>query len=127
MSALTTAQAESGASRQGHHAPMGLFFHTFSNEGWIEYQAQVVGVDGDVVLAQVFSAVDGSPTEVKLFQRAFLYSEQCKLYSDVEMWRARYLQESRRYREHLRSSETEDYPPDPARAAVAAGKSSAQC
>ena len=93
---------------QRGHPLDGLYFHTFTEDGWLQYQARVIGVDDDYVLAQMFSAIDGSPTQIKPFPKSFLYSDQCKLYGDADVWRDKYLQESRRYLDHIRASKASE-------------------
>lgn len=70
---------------------IGLYFHTFAHfeefePGVLQYQAQVIGVDGELVLAQMFSALDGLPTNVQTFERQFMYSRNCKLYAEHGAW-----------------------------------------
>jgi len=68
------------------HPLVGMFFHTFK-DGEIHYQAHVLSVDGDTVLAQMFSWLTGYPTNVQAFPKSLLYSSDCKLYPEIESWR----------------------------------------
>lgn len=66
----------------------GLFLHTYK-DGKIHNQAQIIGKDGDLYALQLFSFLDGRPTDVKLVDRDFLIN-QCKMYSTEEAWHAAY-------------------------------------
>ena len=68
------------------HPLVGMYFHTLADDGSINFQAHVLGLDGDVVLAQMFSWLTGDPTNVQTFEKAYLYSDRCKLYATQEAW-----------------------------------------
>lgn len=105
----TESKQDTEAYRQRRHPLDGLYFHTFTEDGWLQYQARVIGVDDDYVLAQMFSAIDGSPTQIMPFPKSLLYSDQCKLYGDADVWRDKCLQESRRHMDYIRVSNTFEY------------------
>jgi hypothetical protein len=81
---------------QPAHPLVGVFFHTLTDDGAINYQARVLGVDGDVVIAQMFSWLTGDPTNFQTFDKAFMYSDRCKLYATQEAWNHAAEMESRR-------------------------------
>jgi hypothetical protein len=70
------------------HPLVGMYFMMFrEKEGWLDpgifkYQGQILGVDGDVVLCQLFSALDGAPAQVRPFDKPAMYSKLCQLYAD---------------------------------------------
>lgn len=64
---------------------VGLFLHTWSEDGVLEYQGHIVGLDGDVVLVELFSWLDGCPTVVKPFAKEYVLSARVTLYVDAEM------------------------------------------
>lgn len=85
-----------------HHPLVGMWFHTYK-DGKINYQGHIVGVDGDVVLGQLFSWIMGEPTEVRIFERTFMYSDQCKLYADNDQMLIAY----EKYSANRRASESQ--------------------
>lgn len=70
----------------GAHPLIGMFFHTYTDAGERQYQAHVLSVDGEFVLAQMFSWFFGEPTNVQAFEKALIYSDRCKLYPTREAW-----------------------------------------
>lgn len=68
------------------HPLVGMFFHTFV-DGEMEYQGHVTAVDGETVIAQMFSWLTGYPTNLQAFQKTTLYSPDCKLYPSIDVWR----------------------------------------
>jgi hypothetical protein len=88
-----------GSRSDARHALTGMYFHTFTESGRIEYQAQVVAVDGETVLAQMYSWLFGERTEIRPFEKSFIYSGRCKLYADAEVWRFAAEQAQKRYRD----------------------------
>lgn len=72
--------------RVADHPLAGLYVHIRNENGCIEQQGHVLGVDGDIALVQLFSWIDGEPTQVVSFQKAFLYSERCTLYQFEDVW-----------------------------------------
>jgi hypothetical protein len=81
---------------ESRHPLVGMFFHTFLEDGRIQYQAQVLAVDGETVLAQMFSALDGCPTDVLPFEKSFIYSSRCRMYADHEVWCNKYAEACKR-------------------------------
>jgi hypothetical protein len=65
----------------------GLFLHIYK-DGKIELQGQIIGVEGDKVLVQMFEWWAGEPTNVRAFDRTQIYSEDCRLYADMEVWKS---------------------------------------
>jgi hypothetical protein len=63
------------------HPLIGMFFHSFKDNGAYYFQGQIIGVDGDVVLAQLFSWWDGGPTQVEKIAKSYIYSDRVTLYS----------------------------------------------
>jgi len=61
--------------------PVGLFLHTFEEDGSVNYQGRIIGVEGDSMLVQLFSWIDGRPTNVVPMERSFIYSPSCRLYA----------------------------------------------
>lgn len=80
-------------TRRTHAEPrsglVGLFLHTYSDEG-LQYQGQIIGLDGDMTLVQLFSCLSGDPTNVIGIPRADIYSAKCVLYATADDWRAAY-------------------------------------
>lgn len=67
-----------------------LFFHTFE-DGKLQYQAQVKELQPDgYVLAQMFSALDGEPTNLRLFHVHDLTDNKAKFYRTQEEWTTAY-------------------------------------
>lgn len=77
-----------GRPAETRHPLVGMYFHTYK-DGRIQFQAQVFAVDGETVLAQMFSWMTGDPTNVMPFEKSFLYSDACKLFADAEVWRSK--------------------------------------
>lgn len=75
--------------------PIGLYIHTLK-DGLIQFQGQIIGTDGDAFLVQLFSFMSGDPTEVKMFERAFIYGQECRLYADHAAWISAHEKECRR-------------------------------
>lgn len=63
---------------------MGMWLHTFNDDGSYHWQAKVVAVDGDVVLIQLFSWLDGCQTNIEKVTKEFVYSSKCRLYANRE-------------------------------------------
>jgi hypothetical protein len=62
---------------------VGFYLHTFQ-EGAIEKQGQIIAMDGDTALVQLYSWIDGSPTIVVPMHKNIVYSDNCKLYATRE-------------------------------------------
>jgi hypothetical protein len=77
----------SAAERQTElsSGPIGIFLHTLKG-GEIDRQGQVIAVDDDTVLIQLFSWLDGRATKVVPLPRAALYSDACVLYAERAEW-----------------------------------------
>lgn len=68
------------------HALVDMWFHTYCDQNELDLQGHIVGVDENVVFAQLFSWLTGDPTEVRLFDKFFIYSNKCKLYKQRNDW-----------------------------------------
>lgn len=64
---------------------IGMYILTFK-EGDVHYQGQIVGEDQGQLLVQLFSWFMGEPTIVLRYTREFVFSEECRLYADHEIW-----------------------------------------
>jgi hypothetical protein len=73
---------------------IGLFLHVYK-DGKINNQGQIIRTDRDKVLVQMFEWVLGEPSIVQAYDRDYIYSDACKLYADIEVWKAAYSQQSR--------------------------------
>lgn len=84
----------------GQSGLVGMFVHTFKT--WstgvmrINYQGQIIGIDGDMVLVQLFSWLDGGETNVEGIPRSVLYSD-CKLYATSGHMKEAWEKEDRLY------------------------------
>lgn len=68
---------------------VGIFLHTLDENGEINWQGQIIGMDGDMALVQLFSWWSGKPTNVVSIAKSVLYSEnQCRLYATRDLWGA---------------------------------------
>ena len=65
------------------HPLVGMCMHTLK-DGEVCWQGHILGVDGDVVLVQLYSWMDGGPTSVEVMNKSEIYSERCRLYSTHE-------------------------------------------
>jgi hypothetical protein len=74
--------------------PIGLFVHTLK-DGLARYQGRIIGVDGDTFFVQLFSALNGDPTNVEVFPKAFIYGPECRLYADHARWGEDYIRDCR--------------------------------
>jgi hypothetical protein len=85
----------------GQSGLVGMFVHTFkpwsNGEMRINYQGQIIGIDGDMVLVQLFSWIDGGDTNVEGIPRSVLYSD-CKLYATSDHMKLAWEKEERRFR-----------------------------
>lgn len=71
---------------------IGLFLHIYKN-GRINWQGQIIRLDGDKVLVQMFEWLMGEPSNVQAYDRDYIYSDNCKLYVDIDVWKAAYTQQ----------------------------------
>lgn len=78
------------------HPLVGMYLHTFDDQGWLQLQGHILAVDGEVVLAQLFEWMMGEATQIEKFEKSFIYSKQCALYPDDETWRSEYGKINRR-------------------------------
>ena len=60
----------------------GLCIHTLTDEGDIKYQGHIIRDLGDRVVAQIYSAMDGRPTNCMIFPKMMMNPERCILYGD---------------------------------------------
>ncbi len=82
----TTSAAQS--VRQ-HVGLVGMWFHTFK-DGDVHWQGQVLSVDGDVVLVQLYEWFFGMPGQIKPILKSFMYSDECQLYPTHEHMNCEY-------------------------------------
>ncbi|MGG7534660.1 HNH endonuclease [Rhizobium sp. 12,4] len=69
----------------GEYALVGLFGHTRNDDGTINWQFEIVGKVGDDAYAiQLFSWLDGRPTDVKIFTVRQISA--CSLYNTRHAW-----------------------------------------
>jgi hypothetical protein len=84
----------------GQSGLVGMFVHTFkpwsTGELRIDHQGQIIGIDGDMVLVQLFSWFDGGETNVEAIPRSVLYSD-CKLYATSDQMKAAWTKEDDEY------------------------------
>jgi hypothetical protein len=71
----------------------GLFGHTYvpdldaPDEKMIQYQFEIIRpVPPDCWLVQLFSFMDGRPTEVRVYAESFLLGDEVKLYLREDEW-----------------------------------------
>lgn len=65
---------------------LGMYFHIYENDR-LNLQGQIVQIDGDTIFGQLFSWMTGEPTEIRTFQKEFIYSSRrCKLYGTQKKW-----------------------------------------
>lgn len=69
------------------HPLVGRFFHTFKR-GNLEWQGQVLAVDGDQVRAQLFDWFLGEPSNQTTLRLKFFDSVDCRVYSTRDAWLA---------------------------------------
>lgn len=65
---------------------VGMFLHTFHEDGQMNYQGHIIAVDGEKVLVQLFEWGFGEPTNIEAMPKSFIYSNNCKLYATQEDW-----------------------------------------
>lgn len=65
----------------GHRHPLiGLWFHSFHDNGAVEWQGQIIGVDGDTVIAQLYEWFGGYEGRIQIIQKDAIYSQRFTLY-----------------------------------------------
>lgn len=84
MSKSKSSQVKKKTKPQGL---VGLFLHFYKGVK-IELQGRIIGMEGDKVLVQMFEWLGGEPTNVRAFDKTQIYSDDCKLYADIETWKA---------------------------------------
>ena len=62
---------------------IGFYLHTYKDKK-LEYQGLVIAMDGDTALVQLYSWLDGGPTNVIPLHKTVIYSDYCKLYATME-------------------------------------------
>ena len=68
-----------------HNGLIDMYLHTLDDEGKICWQGCICHVDGDVVLVQLFSWLDGRPTNIETMQKADVYDRtKTRLYHSSE-------------------------------------------
>lgn len=111
ISNLTTACRKCNQTKSDKDAPprvtpksgsslVGMWLHTLDN-GVINWQGRIIGLDGEIALVQLFSWMDGSASKVEPIPKSVLYSEGCTLYADGEAMKAAYDEYS--YREQIKN------------------------
>tara|TARA_B100000408_G_scaffold117945_1_gene96235 strand:- start:1022 stop:1561 length:540 start_codon:yes stop_codon:yes gene_type:complete len=73
-----------GAKPMNNSGFDGLFVHAYKN-GKIHNQGQIIGKDEGLYALQLFSFMDGRPTNVRFITQDFLVNE-CKVYSTEDEW-----------------------------------------
>ena len=67
----------------------GQFFHTFDDEGCLEFQGQIIGSpEAGLYLCQLFSAITGEPTRQILTRVKEMAG--WRFYASAEKWRLAY-------------------------------------
>lgn len=104
MSNLTTACRKCNQKKSDKRAPMmnrsnndglnGLWLHTWEDAETMKNQGQIIGVDGERVLVQIFSFLDGAPTEIRVMPKSEIYGDRVTLYPDDEAMYYGYLRHS---------------------------------
>lgn len=66
----------------------GKFFHTFDEDGYVEYQGQIVDLVGDdIAMVLYFDRTGGSPTYHKAVWVTDIVDEGWALYNTAAAWR----------------------------------------
>jgi len=69
----------------------GKFFHTFDEDGYAQYQGQIVDLVGDdIAIVLYFEWVSGSPTYHKAVWVSDIVDEGWALYNTAAAWRDAY-------------------------------------
>jgi len=74
------------SNKSATHPLVGCYFHTFKDDSKSEFelQGQFRGVDGDVLIADTFSWVDGDDYRVVVMPKELVYSGRCQIYASRE-------------------------------------------
>lgn len=67
----------------------GMWFHTFK-DGAVHWQGQVLSVDGETALAQLYEWFFGMPGRIVAIDKAVMYSDECQLYPTHEHMNCEY-------------------------------------
>lgn len=65
----------------------GLFIHYIWEKNRGYYQGHIKAVDNGMILVQLFSWLDGRPTNMAVLPKSLLMRTTTKLYDDEETWR----------------------------------------
>lgn len=65
---------------------VGMFVHTFEDDGTLRWQGHIKNCDGQMCLVQLFSWMTGGPTNVVAMRVDEMYSDKVKLYPDQDSW-----------------------------------------
>lgn len=75
---------------------LGLFVHVYK-DGKIQEQGRIERADGSFGYVQLYSWVSGGPTHIKVYNRKFLRSDNCKLYLTEGDWKHAAEMEARKH------------------------------
>lgn len=64
------------------HSLIGRGIHTLEDDGKIIFQGEIIDVDGDVVLVQLFEWMHGTASRIEKFTKSYIYSSSCILYAN---------------------------------------------
>jgi hypothetical protein len=64
----------------------GSFVHTFTANGRLEHQGQIIGVEGDMIICRMFDWVTGYNVRIKPLPKALVFSDRCVIYESREAW-----------------------------------------
>lgn len=76
---------------------VGLWGHTFDQDGEIKWQFKIVRKADQFHVCQLFSWLDGGPTECKLIETPIL-AQECKLYNSTDLMQEAYEKHCRKQR-----------------------------
>jgi HNH endonuclease len=85
----TLQRAMTQVQKSDAHSLVGLYLHTHKDiDGLkrINWQGQIVAVDGNTCLVQLFSWFMGEPTKIEKISKSIVYSDDVTLYADRETW-----------------------------------------
>jgi hypothetical protein len=64
----------------------GSFVHTLTADDRLEYQGQIIGVEGDMIICRMFDWVTGYNVRIKPLPKALVFSDRCVIYESREAW-----------------------------------------
>lgn len=71
--------------RMSDHPLVGKWLHTLKDGSVIEWQAEIIGVDGDVVIVQLYEWFAGCASQIATLPKADVYDpSKCRLYPTNE-------------------------------------------